>query len=165
MARPGNDLERLRSTKPGQSLLVEFDHAVIRAPDDQQRRRDDTIENGKRQIRPPAPGYDGPDARAELRGGDQRRCGAGACAEQPERHAMQHRVPIEPADGVGQAAGEQRNVEDVRADSLFFRSENTSADALGGTLKVPTRPSGGIATSRVSIPLGFSISLARLGDV
>jgi|SRR5271166_1681546 len=30
---------------------------------------------------------------------------------------------VEPVNGVSQAAGEQRNVEDVRADSLFFRSE------------------------------------------
>ena len=52
--------DRILALKP---LLVEFDHAVIRAPDDQQRRRLDTIENGKRR---PAPGYDGPDPRAEL---------------------------------------------------------------------------------------------------
>jgi hypothetical protein len=95
MARAGYDLERLWSAEPGQSLLVELDHAVIRAPDDQERRRIDTIENGFCEIWPPAPGYDGPDTPAEPRGRDESRRGAGACAEQSEPHLMKLRVPIE----------------------------------------------------------------------
>ena len=123
MARAGHDLERLWSAEPGQSLLVEFDHAVIRAPDDQERRRVDTIENGFCEIWPPAPRYDGPDTPAEPRGRDESRRGAGACAEQSERHLMKLRVRIEPVDGVNQAAGEQHDVEDVRAVALFLRRQ------------------------------------------
>src|SRR5271166_7032429 len=120
MARAGYDFERLWSAESRQSLMVEFDHAVIRAPDDEERRRVDTIENRLRQIRPPAPRYDGPDTPAELRGRDQSRGGTGARAEQSERHLMKLRVPIEPVDGVNQPAGEQHDVEDVRAVALFF---------------------------------------------
>ena len=39
MARARHNLERLWSAQPDQGLLIEFDHAVIRAPDDQERRR------------------------------------------------------------------------------------------------------------------------------
>ena len=36
---------------------------------------------------------------------------------------MKLRVPIEPANGVNQAAGEQGNVEDIGAVALFFRRQ------------------------------------------
>ncbi len=76
MARAGHNLERLWSAQPDQSLLIEFDHAVIRAPDDQERRRFDSIKDGACEIRPSAPRYDGADAPAELRSCDERRSGA-----------------------------------------------------------------------------------------
>src|SRR5271166_656603 len=123
MARAGYDFERLWSAESRQSLMVEFDHAVIRAPDDEERRRVDTIENRLRQIRPPAPRYDGPDTPAEFRGRDQSRGGAGARAEQSERHLMKLRVLIEPVDGVNQPAGEQRDIEDVGAVALFIHRQ------------------------------------------
>jgi len=88
-------------------LLIEFDHAVIRAPDDQERRRFDAIKDGACEIRPSAPGYDGADAPAELRSCDERSSGAGARAEQSERHATELPVLVEPANGVSQPAGEQ----------------------------------------------------------
>src|SRR5271165_5782160 len=41
----------------------------------------------------------------------------------------------------------------------------TSADAPRGMLKAPPSPSGGMSTSRVSVPPGFSLPFWRSGDV
>ena len=67
---------------------------------------------------------------------------------------------VEPVNGVSQAAGEQRNVEDVRADSLFFRSEKIEEQSKTGS-SITWRSD---CSAPALAPLQRSSRLPSLGD-
>ena len=92
-------------------LLVQHQHRIVVAADDQHGRRRHFLERLPSKIGPPASGHDsthqiGPPRRGHERGG-----GAGAGAEQPDRQMFQRGLCGGPLHGGDQPIGEQANVE------------------------------------------------------
>jgi hypothetical protein len=83
---------------------------VVRAPDDEERRRPHARQRGAGEVRPPAPGDDGADVGGTGGGGDEGGGGAGAGAEEADRERGGGPAG-EPVDRRDQAPGEQADVE------------------------------------------------------
>ena len=110
-----HDLDRLRRLQARKGLLVEFDHAVIEAADNQQGRRAHIVERRIGEIGTAATRHHRANAGAQLRRSDQRRRRSGAGSEQAERQAGKLRLPVDPMDDIDQPFGQQRDIEDIGA--------------------------------------------------
>ena len=87
----------------------------VRATDDQERRRADTRKRIPGEVRPAASRDHREYALRAGGGGDQRGCGAGAGAEQPERQGGELRPSVQPFDHVRHTPSEQLDVKDIGA--------------------------------------------------
>ena len=119
----GYDLDRLRCGQARKGLLVEFDHAVIKAADDQQSRCGHTLKRSTREIRPASAGDDRANTRAELCRGDQGCRRSRARSEQAKRQAGELRIVVDPMNDIDKTSREQLDIEDIGAIALFVRRE------------------------------------------
>ncbi len=95
--------------------LVEVDHNMIRAADNQERRSLYLHKRRAGEVGPPAPGDDRTDFTRDVRRGHQRCRRACAGSKEPDGQIAQLRVLASPLNRVDNTLGEKWNVKDVGA--------------------------------------------------
>ncbi|MBI2973634.1 MAG: hypothetical protein HYY39_07605 [Armatimonadetes bacterium] len=88
------------------TVAVQVEHGGVALADDEQRRRTDLRQHRCCQVGAAATRHNGSDNPGPLRGRNQRRCGAGAGSEQPDRERPHSRVGGHPVEDVYQTLHE-----------------------------------------------------------
>src|SRR5215468_626434 len=127
MRRARNDPQLFFAAQPRVSVLIQFDHRLVMAADNQQRRRFDQSQRVAGQVRPPAARNDRADLLAQSGGGHQGRRRARARSEIADPQIPRLLLTGEPLGRRDQSHGQQLDVEAEMARKnvhrLFFARE------------------------------------------
>ena len=120
MGCAGNDLHLLFAPESRERLLVEVDHDVIFAANDEQSGGLNRWQGFTGEIGPPAARDNGFDLFAELRGCDERSRGAGACAKETQVKILRFVVTEYPPCCRRKAPSQQWNVKAQVTSEIFL---------------------------------------------
>jgi hypothetical protein len=123
-----HDLEPVRAAELASGRLVELDHRVVAAADDQERGCADTGERRPSEVRAAATRDHGAHRRLRGRRHERgRRPGRGA--EQAERNVAHSRLLLRPADRLEQPARQEVDVEHVAAIECLERGQEVEEES------------------------------------
>ena len=159
-----DDPEQLLAGQGGERLPVQFDDVAVLAADDQQRGCGDLREPRTGEIGAAAARDHCGDPAAQLGGGEKRRAGAGAGAEEAQRQVRDVRLAADPERRLRHAFREQRDVEDVAAVARLGRGQQIEQER-GESLGVQRVRDGYVARAEPAraAAMGEEDDAARVG--
>ena len=159
-----DDPEQLLAGQGGERLPVKFDDVAVIAADDQERGRRDFGEHRPREIGATAARDHRGDPAAQFGGGEKRRAGAGAGAEETQRQVRDVRLAADPERRLHDAFGQQGNVEDVAAVARLVRRQQIEQER-GESLGVQRVRDGHVARAEAAgaAAMGEKDDAARVG--
>jgi hypothetical protein len=118
-----DNFQSFRPAQPGESLLIKFDDDIINSAYDQKRRRVNLIEDIAGKIRASAARDNRSNSVAEPRCRNECRRRSRARAEETKAKIPCERLVADPVNGIDNAPGQKRYIEDIGPVRLLFRSQ------------------------------------------